>query len=254
MQDIGKLALMSAGAGAAGRGLMGLYNVLKRNVVDPKPTQHLAVMPLPIPEEEEKRGGVMDLLRNPGATSVEGLPYYYPAMAMGGLAGGYGGWKVIDTILNARRKQDVNADVEQARGDFQQALLGQYDDREEGQGKTQAIPKAAADEGMLKLGEDLDRLFDLLEKQAGLLDSLTPSADTLGRAAGLYGTYALPTALLAGYAAFKAGEKHTRRAVLEKALKQRAARRQAMQPAEIYAMPVRQGVKDVPVMAGADDE
>jgi hypothetical protein len=249
--NIGKVALFSAGIGGAARGAMGLYNVLKRNVVDPKPTRHVAMMPLPIPDdvenvEQEKRGGVMGFLfNNPGATSVEGLPYYRPAVMMGGLAAGYGGWKGVDAVLNQRRKADIDDDVEQARSEFQQALLGQY--------KKPGQAKEAADAEMVKLAADLDALYDLFEKQASFY-GIPTNAEDFGQLAGSYGMYAAPSALIAGYAAYKAGDKRTRRDVLEKALKLRRARRQAVQPAELYATPVRMGDPNTPVMAGADDD
>jgi len=56
--------------------------------------------------------------------------------------------------------------------------------------------------------------------------------------AGLYGMYAAPAALLAGYAAWSAAKKRRRKNILAKAVAKRKQRRQAMRPQEIFAMPV----------------
>ena len=170
------------------------------------------------------------------------MPGYYPKMMIGGLAGGYGGWKIVDAILNARRTREGEDEVDQARGAFQHALLGQYD-HPVAQGSK--LQKAAADE-MTKLGQDLDALYDALEKRGTL-------EDWWNKSLGAYGVYALGTGGLAAYAAYKANEGSTKRDAIDKALKYRAARRQAMQPAEFYATPMPVG-RNRPLVTGVGAE
>ena len=70
-----------------------------------------------------------------------------------------------------------------------------------------------------------------------------------------YGYYALPAAALAGTMTYDVAKKHQARTVLEKAIKQRARRRQAMQPAELYAVPVpteRNSIEDEEALNSAD--
>ena len=236
LKDIGRLALWSLGVGTAARGGYGLYNVLRRNLAKRKPSAQLAPMPIPVaPEEEEEEPQVPDMLKTSSwlsdmvegnlATTKEGLPWYRPAKLMGGLAAGYGGWKLVDTILDKRRRQEVEGELEDERNKFRQALLSQYD---------QPVPEAkvAEDSPLVKAAEDLDKLFDaVMEKRATM-------GQTGGQMAGLYGMYAAPAALLAGYAAWSAAKKRRRKNILAKAVAKRKQRRQAMRPQEIFAMPV----------------
>ena len=224
--DVGRVALFSLGLGAAGRGAMGLYNVLKRNMSPPVKTRsRVAVLPLPV--KAEKTASLGGFLLGSNATTKEGIPWYHPAMFLGGLASAYGGWKGIDAILNARRKKDIDEDVEQARREFSQALLGEH--------SRPVNFKAAGDN---HLSDDLDRLFEEFEKAAGVMSSLSPSDDTLGKLLGAYSYYALPAALIGGYAAYSSGKGRQRAKILESALKARAMRRHQQQPEEVFAMPV----------------
>ncbi len=218
--------MFSLGLGASARGAMGLYNVLKRNMsTPPKTRSRVAVLPLPV--KAEKTASLGGFLRGDNATSKEGIPWYQPAMMLGGLASAYGGWKGIDAILNSRRKKDIDEDVERARQEFSRALLGEF---------SQPVKfKTAGDQ---QFAADFDQLFDVFEKAAGMLDAVTPSDDTMGKIMGGYSYYALPAALIGGYAAYSAGKKRQRAKVLEDALKARAMRRHQQQPEEIFAMPV----------------
>jgi hypothetical protein len=227
INDIAKIMLYGAGLGAAGRGAHGLYNLFRRNTTEPKNTGHGVEMPLPYTvEDEEKTAASGDSYFGSPVTQKESLWFYYPGMLLGGLAAGYGGWKGVDAVLDKRRKGEIEDELEGEKSKFRQALLKSYD--------KPYSTKAAADEGeqLVKMGEDLDALFDTFqEKQATV-------GDMIGKGLGGYATYAIPTALLAGYAAYAAGKKRQRKAVIDKALKQRNRRRSMQQPAPLFATPV----------------
>ena len=126
----------------------------------------------------------------------------------------------LDKILDSRRKAEQEARLEKAKDRFSQALSAQYDTLDE---------KEASD-----LGGQLDALYDKLEKAAVGL----PSQNDWGKAMGLYSMYAAPMAIIGGLATYRAAAKRRRKEVLEKALKKRKQRRQALAPAEIYARPI----------------
>jgi hypothetical protein len=221
--DIRDVALWSLGLGAAARGATGLVNLMRRNISERASTGAPVEMQPSLPEEEEKIAATGDQYFGSPVTNKESLWFYYPGMLMGGLAAGYGGWKAVDRVLDKRRRQSVDDELETNRSKFRQALSGIAS------GKTAADhdPQAAT------LGQDLDRLFDGFEKAAGMFGDQT-AGDVMGKGMGMYATYAIPSALLAGYAAYSAGVKRQRRALIEKALQRRERRRQSQQPAPLY--------------------
>jgi hypothetical protein len=230
LKSIAQMMLASGGAGAAVAGGVGLFNLMRRNVSHPKRTSHLAEMEMPLPAEKE--GGVADeFMRGNFATDKENLPWYLPAMVGGTLGAGALGYQAVSALLRQQRKAAAKAQVAKARQDFQQALLSEHD---------RPLKLAAdRDPGLEKLSADLDRLFDRFEKLAYLAGVIPTNLDELGHAVGAYGgAYGVPAALLAGYATFKATDKGSQRRIMDKALKLRMRRRQALVPPEIVARPV----------------
>lgn len=228
MRDVLHTALFAGGMGAAAGGGVGLYNLLRRNLAKRKRTNHLTEMPIGVPADSvpglaKAAGWWGELMAGKLATGKEGIPWYRPAQAAAGIGAGVGSFALVDKLLKYRRRKDQEAEVNQAKSQFEQALA-------ENQGA-----KLASDTQLPAL---LDRLYDQLEKAAGILDSVLPSNNTLGSVLGAYGAYAAPLALVSGYAAYKTANKNSQRKVLEKALKLRSQRRQALQPAELVAKPV----------------
>ncbi len=150
-------------------------------------------------------------------TKKDSLWWYMPSMLAAGLGGGYGGWKLVDKIMDSRRQTEVQDELEAAKADYEDAL--------------QSHLKAGSDS---EIGNALDSLYDKMEKVSF---SLTPSANTMGSLGGAYATYAIPSALL-GYLVVKnLTDKGSKRKVLQKAQENRAARRQKSRPSELYAIP-----------------
>lgn len=228
MGDIGKTALMTLGLGSAARGGYGLLNLLRRNISPPRVRPKVKPLPLPYPEEGEEEEKVAEeggVATPPGGeswfdspvTKKEGLWWRKPGMLLGGLAGAYGGWKLVDHIMDQRRQAEVEDEVSGAKSRFRDAMLSNY---------SSPIKQAADDEP-----NALDRLFDQFEKQATM-------GDTIGSTLGNYGMYAVPASLLAGYSAYNMARKRRRANVLKKALQRRERRRQQQSPAPIFATPV----------------
>jgi len=152
---------------------------------------------------------------------------------MGGAAGGLLGWTAIDAILDKRRKEENESELEKSRREFQEAMLNSFD----------RPVKVGSD--TVSLGQALDLLYDkMLEKQAFLGIPNPFTENNLNNALGVYLTYAAPLAAVTGYGAFKAARKRRKQYILDKALKRRKRRMQTMQPAEIIATPVPVQVED----------
>lgn len=205
-----KTMLLGAGAGAAFRGLSGLSNLVGESGPTSSPSR---VVELPVPYADkptpkkpvkEKRAGDAD------ATTPMGLSYYMPGMLLGGGLAAAGGWKGVDALLDRQRHKQETESLDAAKQEYEDALLGSY--------------KRAVDGA-------LDRVFETYEKRSYNLSDLT------GGLTGAGITYAAAT-LPAGYMVVNdMMKKNSKRALLEKALKERARRQAIMQPPEIYAIP-----------------
>lgn len=214
-KDIVRNLVMALGGGAALRGAVGLHSM----VTEPariKPTQRVVEMPVAYPaDEEEKRS------RDATATSPLGLSYYAPGMLLGGAVAGYGGWKGVDALLDRQRRKQTDEELDSAKQEYEQALLGAY--------------KKATDSA-------LDQAFAGYTKSAGLGQFLEDSVSTVapnapGMAKGLGLTYGLATAPLGFMMVNNMLKKNSKRALLQKAMQERARRQALTQPPEIYAVP-----------------
>lgn len=232
LKDIRNIGLATLGIGAAGRGVVGLAQLLTRNK-QRKPRTGPATLSLPYPVKAglDTRG----FLSGDNAATKSGVPWYGPAMMLSGMAGLGLGWKGMDHVLDSRRKAETNNDLESARKDFRAALLSQYD-----------TSKMAADEPMAKASAALDTAF---EKFAGLIEALDKApaqpmvktsvdwANLGGQALGGYGVYAGLSGLLAGSLLYDKAKKRSRSAIINKALQRRQRREFMQQPTELYATP-----------------
>lgn len=229
MQQLGRLLLAGAGVGMAGRGLLGVLQLAKRNLAPPKPMGGGVVpveVPVPVGDQpdEEKMAGVSNFIRGDYAKNPSGIPWMIPATVLGGGAAMYGGWKLMDAVLDARRKAELKEDVDSARSDFQQALLAEYD-------RPVKTPKLAADNS---LAGDLERLYRNV-KQAGLMDDVLHGG---GVATGVYGTAAGVAGLAAAISAYKATRKRREQELLSKAHKIRQRQLWNRQPPPLVMQPV----------------
>lgn len=236
LRDIRNLGLTTLGIGAGGAGLVGLINMMRRNT-EPKKRSGPALLPLPYPVEPAlapeniKQGGVLPDLGGADAATKGGIPWYYPAMFGVGMGGLGLGWKGMDYILDKRRKEERQQELDLARNEFQDALLAQYD--------KPLGNKKAADSTMLKVGEALDALWNKMAN--AIQETITKEAvdwnNLGGQVLGGYGAYAGLTGLLAGTLVYDKMKKRSRRAILEKALQRRQRREFNQRPTEIFAVP-----------------
>ena len=246
--DVTQMGLGALAVGAGARGLTGLYNLMTERATRPRNTYPGAMVtriPIPVQDDEDdkphhRRKVVTATDGGPPVTDYRNGALYMPAMMGAGALGLYGGWKGVDALLQHQRDQASKQKVEDARKDFEQALLESYPKPR----KPSGIPglKVSQDEQESdgqKLSRALDDLYDKLQEKRAFDWSIggMVSPDTTQNLAGMYGTYALGSGLLAGKLTYDAGMKNNGQTVLRKAIARRA-RRQAMQrPSEILAVP-----------------
>jgi hypothetical protein len=214
--DILRAMMLAAGGGAAVRGLTGLSNMLGE-APQIASTGRTVEMPVSYTEEPEqkKRLKRAEALKssvdtyNQGATNKIGLNYYMPGMLIGGGLAAYGGWKGVDHLLDTQRRKHTNEDMEAAKQEYENALLGAY-----------------------KKGTDtaLDQAFERYEKQA-YFENVPGALQGAGLA---YTAASLPIGYMIVNDMMK---KNSKQALLQKALQERARRQAMTQPPEIYAIP-----------------
>lgn len=234
MRDILSAGIKGVGAGAVIRGLAGLSGLFEGGKsVDPVPTNSVE-MPVVLREDDKEKQAV----ESAQPTSVEGLSSYMPGLMLSGGLGIYGGWKGVDLLLDQQRKRKTEQELENAKAMYADALKGAYKKAE------------AAETIGQQLGRQLDELYDNMVKSAGVIDWAKTKAtdmntafdDTFpnakGMGTGMAAMYAIPTAA-AGYGIVNRIMQNTsKRRLLEKAMRERARRQNAMRPAELYAVPV----------------
>lgn len=232
-RDIRNMGVAALGVGAAGRGAVGLLQMLRAGRKK-KTRSGPAHLPLPYPAEA-KTAGVEEFAEGGMATSKSGIPWYGPAMLLGGLGGLGLGWKGMDKVLDVRRKREMDSEMGDARQQFHDALLAQYDEPikvHAGQ-----LPKKASDATMVKVGEELDALYADFTREFETEKSAVDWSNLAGQGAGAYGMYAGLSGLLTGALVYDKINGRSRRSVLDKALKKRQRRKFMQQPTEIYAVP-----------------
>jgi hypothetical protein len=245
-------AFLLSGAAMGGiRGLQGLLNLAGRSAKED--VHHPGVTPVPIPiadEDEKLAQEAYQWWQHPEA---------FPGLMLGTLGGGYGGWKLMDSLLDRRRATESEDELEAAKREYREALSSHL--------SPSVDTKAASEKSAATLlGEELDALFLKVQENIPLEKSADPEDGNLfggaGRALGwltsapgkfydwitkdttrdtalgLYGAYSIPT-LIAGYMAGKGiSDKFSQRRILDKALKQRAKQRSVSRPPSLYAVPV----------------
>jgi hypothetical protein len=245
-RGVGRTLLTGLGLGAAARGFNGLFNVTRRNVAGPASATGPRILPVPVLEDEEKSAGlgetIGDFFAGRMANTAAGMPTYYPAALLTGVAGAVGGWKATDALLDQRRQSDLKSELATAREDYEKALLKQ--------GSAEAS----------ELGRDLDSLFDRYvelqgtQKSAGALDSAkdlagrvaTPvlgalagvgalGAENAGKVTGVALTVPAVIAAASGLASYGMTRGQQQEKLLQKAVQRRRARQLAAGP--LYAFP-----------------
>lgn len=142
-------------------------------------------LPYPEEEEEEKKAGLAQYLpflgRDPGsnapidfkgwlaghaASNPMFVPWFLPATAIGGTAAFMGGSSLAESILKKKRKEELKAEVDKAKEEFEQALQESYDP------KVVGLQKASM---LREINQGLEKLAVHLKVAGGKLNLPPPS-------------------------------------------------------------------------------
>jgi hypothetical protein len=262
--SIPKWMMLGGAAGAGGAGLMGLANLLRRNLTDPPRTLYSPYSPvisdIPYPEEQNhkkkmaaagpprspsaplppkmprrKNAGLLDsitdtagqIMHGDYATDLASHPLGLATMGASLGAGTVGGYKLMNYLLKRQNKSSRQTELAKARQDYEQALLQQQEHKTAGE-------KTAGQQ----LGAELDRLADAWEKVAAEMQKRGFGQGAIGKALGVYLLTGGAIAGLTGNATYDYFRKRQPAAILAKAEKQHRREMATMRPAPIYARPV----------------
>lgn len=161
IQNVLASALAAAGAGAGVRGLQGLGELVGRATRKPVPSLSApALVPVPTqyPRRDEKRANVKTASppapKLPPASAPYSFrqltdvnPMYPTALGIGMIGGGLGGYKLIDWLLNKRRKEELDSELQAAKQEYTNVLMNKNSEYD-------------------RLHNALDALYERLEKSA----------------------------------------------------------------------------------------
>jgi hypothetical protein len=171
----------------------------------------------PIQSSSEFLGGV-------GAPDLESHPLAGAAMTTAAMGGLYGGYKLIDKLLNWRRKKEIEGQLEDARQQYNTSLQGLIQ------------PKTASDEAANKSATLDDKLKELYEH--------SKQANFFGGTANALLTAWPPLALLGGVGGYNLMRSHSQSRLLDKAIRRQQREQLAHEP--MYAFPDYRSPADQP--------
>lgn len=154
---------------------------------------------------------------------------WVPAAMVAGVGGGlYGGYKLMDWLLDKRRKHELSQRLHAARETYRQAL-------QEGlRGKAAASPDSAVSTPAERLGQVFDTLVEHCDQEKTGLH-LPLVGDIPEQALGWALLAHLGIAGAAGGAVYNYVKKRNNVEVLRKALRERAQQRSAIRPEHLIA-------------------
>lgn len=280
---LGKWMLGLGAAGATYRGLTGMGQLVGDNLRQPYTPPAPKVVDIPFrPQSEEdqnkkpsfagrkfasdKRASFGSFLVKglPGASHWSDIPLTWPTTALAGGGALYGGYKLVDKVVNSQRARMAKDETERARQEYEQAMLSQFQPipgkkvvtapppgepaKTAGLNETTVkalLEKSATESGQLaRIAEKLDKLAELaVEKKAFQMSDLNPanwqadsrSGQGLTRAAGMYGIIAPMLMGASGIAAYKYTKDQDPAHLQAEALEKQRKERELSAPQEMYA-------------------
>lgn len=253
VQAIGKLlniGLTGLGAGVAGRSLLGLWQMASKPKTSPYISPGPTTLEIPVvrPSKQQQKlaadgplsqmAGELQGAMGQGFQHLkEHLSTLLPDSFLGwkpssparswaaiptgvalGAAGLGGGWALTDHLINQHRKRQMDSELDAAKQDYEQALLGQ----------SAPGQKLAADATYA----GLDQLYDAIEKQADM-----SFGDFVNAAPGAYLTAAGALGAGTAYGVYNWTKARSAAAMLRKAQQARARQLWSQSPQSILAIP-----------------
>jgi hypothetical protein len=243
LKDVLSVGGIAAAGGIGLRGLLGLKYMFGRSKPNLTRSMGPTVISIPTPvyttRKDEQQA--MKMATDKQALTRSAIPWYLPGITMAGVGGLAGGYKLMDLLMDRKRKLDLQDEMTAAKGDYQQALLDQYNPSAipaAGSIPEEPLPTKTVNPlpGQVKLplkmaahNPSLDTLADAYVKQA--------MPDWMGKMLGVYGAGASLLALGSGVATYRMMKDRSTNKLLEDAIKQRERDRWARRPPEVYAIP-----------------
>jgi len=225
-------------SGIALRGIQGMIEQPRRNLKQPvTPISAPATFDIPVQDEQKAANVLDDALSSVGkyigdtakwtgeamkgqhVTDYKNNPLWLPATVGGGAGALLGGYKLHDMVLERLRKNQLKAELNTARKDYEEALQ----------------PKVAGEDS---LATDLDVLFDTMVKVSGSEEKAATAGDQVGKWTGRYALWALLTGALGAGASYQHFKKKQRRSLLEEAQKKRRRQKFQTSPTPLVARSV----------------
>jgi hypothetical protein len=224
LRSVLQTAAIAGGVGAGMRGLKALTNTAQRGEdldID-LPANRKTKLLLPLPYA--KAAAVGDVATTPIAN-----PLHLPGVAAAMVAGGLGGYKLTDTLLDNVRRGRLENEMESAQRKFDEATLEMYDHKKKAPPpavEPLPFPKAAA--------------IDAPPPPAPLTPAPTRliPADAKGTLLGAYLLWAAGTGLPAFNAGYSTAQKKDGFKTLEDAARVRARRLGEVSPSPVQAVGV----------------
>lgn len=135
LQAVLGFGLGGLGLGASARGVMGLRDLFVAPPAGPPSTAlSPSLLPIPVPQyagEDEEASPLRKAAATISKAAIGGLRpdfnwWQMPVSAALGAGGIAGGWKLMDTILDSRRRVEVEQELTDAKEDYDAALQEQY--------------------------------------------------------------------------------------------------------------------------------
>lgn len=171
-------------------------------------------------------------LAGQGLPSGEGYnaPWFIPALGLGVPAAGAGGWHIMDKVLRARKKQNLEDELEDAKTDMRTSELGKFKPLELGK---MSADYTAIINGNTPEDKNLKQAADNLSKLAEV--GLNPTSWPWGAALGTYGLLAGLGGTGAGYVAYNYARNMDPAKRKAKAMKDQLEEAERGRPPEIFA-------------------
>lgn len=248
LKNVLTIAGLSALAGGTIRGLVGapyLFGTQPSGSAGTALSPATVNIPYPVVvKKNRKPAPPMNVIKTSEVESqYNQIPWYYPLLMGASLPAFYGGYKGVDYLMDRYRKSQLQADEEQARREYEQALLEGYPAAHVP--KVQSAPKLAS-EALLEEGA---AALEKLAAQYVQATSAPPAAPPASGSAptpvkqafpsipGLYGALATVLGLSSGALMYNYARDRSSSKLVQEAIRQRERQRWATRPPEVFAVP-----------------
>lgn len=215
--------VLGGGVGAGARGLVGLRNLILNPPAVDEQSSVPSEVPIVVPRSpEEKRAFPEMPTRADGGVNF----WEYPVGIGGGALGVYGGWKLVDWLMNQRNKARRQSELQHAEQEYESALKDQYSAMMMGKSAEASLDDVFDEYTQMRSGR---------EKQAIDFNTIGRGVRDLGHGSlGAYLTALAALTGLSGVGMYNWTKSRSNAKAVERAIKMRRQQRQQPQPIMAY--------------------